>query len=45
MTEIEASIEKLNEFLRGEMAAVETYDQALERLRESDNRMELEQCK
>ena len=45
MTAIEEAIRKLNEYLRGEMAAVETYDQALEKLRESSNRWELEQCK
>jgi demethoxyubiquinone hydroxylase (CLK1/Coq7/Cat5 family) len=45
MTEVQASIDKLNEFLRGEIAAVETYDQALNRMHESDHRGQLERCK
>jgi hypothetical protein len=45
MTPTEESIRKLNTYLRGEIAAVETYDQALEKLRDSPNRWGLEQCK
>jgi demethoxyubiquinone hydroxylase (CLK1/Coq7/Cat5 family) len=44
MTEVEA-IDKLNEFLRGEIAAVETYEQVIGRLQESDHRGQLERCK
>lgn len=40
----EKSVEKLNEFLRGEISAVETYRQALEKLSASPNRMQLEDC-
>ena len=40
----ESSIETLNSFLRGEMAAVETYKQALRRLRGTENEPELRGC-
>jgi uncharacterized protein (TIGR02284 family) len=43
--ESEKSIDTLNGFLRGEMSAVETYDQAIERLKTSEARMQLEECK
>ena len=45
MTDTERSIEKLNEYLRGEISAVETYNQALRRLTDSPNRLQLEDCK
>jgi hypothetical protein len=45
MTPTEESIRKLNAYLRGEIAAVETYDQALDQLPNSVNRWGLEQCK
>ena len=39
------NVETLNDLLRGEISAVETYRQAIERLSASPNRVELEQCK
>jgi hypothetical protein len=45
MTPTEESIRKLNAYLRGEIAAVETYDQALDKVRDSTNRLGLEECK
>ena len=41
----EQSVEKLNEFLRGEISAVETYRQAIEKLSGSPNRTQLEDCR
>jgi demethoxyubiquinone hydroxylase (CLK1/Coq7/Cat5 family) len=41
----EQSVDKLNEFLRGEVSAVETYKQALEKLNSSPNRSQLEECR
>ena len=38
-------VETLNELLRGEISAVETYRQALEKLSGSPNRAELEECR
>ena len=40
-----ATVETLNGFLRGEISAVETYRQALEKLQTSPTRVELEQCR
>ena len=42
--ETDKSIDTLNAFLRGEMSAVETYQQAIERLKGSERRVELEEC-
>ncbi len=39
------SVETLNGFLRGEISAVETYRQALDRLASSPSRVQLEQCR
>ena len=44
-TVIEAAIGVLNKFLRGEMSAVETYRQALERLSVSASAPDLIECK
>jgi demethoxyubiquinone hydroxylase (CLK1/Coq7/Cat5 family) len=38
------SVDTLNELLRGEISAVETYRQALEKLANSPSRAELEDC-
>ena len=38
-------IEQLNSFLRGEISAVETYRQALERVADTTARTQLEQCR
>jgi hypothetical protein len=40
----EAIVETLNKFLRGELSAVETYNQALERLRTSSFAPDLAEC-
>jgi hypothetical protein len=37
-------IDQLNSFLRGEISAVETYRQALDKVRDVQARMQLEQC-
>lgn len=39
------TIDRLNELLRGEMSAVETYQQALERLYNAGARQQLEECR
>lgn len=39
------TVDTLNEFLRGEISAVETYRQALEKLNGSPHRGELEECR
>jgi uncharacterized protein (TIGR02284 family) len=39
------SVDTLNGFLRGEISAVETYRQALEKLATSPSRVQLEQCR
>ena len=41
----ETTVATLNGFLRGEISAVETYRQALEKLQSSPSRMELEECR
>jgi len=41
---MESSVSALNSFLRGEISAVETYRQALERLDRAPFRTQLEQC-
>ena len=41
----EQSVDALNELLRGEVSAVETYRQALEKLNGSPNRSQLEECR
>ena len=43
-TTTENTIDQLNSFLRGELSAVETYNQAIERLPTSVNRGLLEEC-
>lgn len=45
MNNSEKSVEVLNGFLRGELSAVETYRQALEKLNGSPNRTPLEECR
>ena len=40
-----ATVATLNGFLRGEISAVETYRQALDKLQASPSRVELEQCR
>ena len=45
MNQENQSVDKLNEFLRGEISAVETYRQALEKITESSTRVQLEQCR
>jgi hypothetical protein len=40
-----ATVDTLNGFLRGEISAVETYRQALDKLQASPSRVELEQCR
>jgi demethoxyubiquinone hydroxylase (CLK1/Coq7/Cat5 family) len=37
-------IDQLNSFLRGEISAVETYRQALDKVNDAEARMQLEQC-
>jgi len=37
-------IDQLNSFLRGEISAVETYRQALDKVNDTQARMQLEQC-
>jgi demethoxyubiquinone hydroxylase (CLK1/Coq7/Cat5 family) len=37
-------IDQLNSFLRGEISAVETYRQALDKVKDTQARMQLEQC-
>jgi demethoxyubiquinone hydroxylase (CLK1/Coq7/Cat5 family) len=39
------TVATLNGFLRGEISAVETYRQALDKLQSSPSRMELEECR
>jgi hypothetical protein len=39
------TVDTLNGFLRGEISAVETYRQALDKLQTSPSRVELEQCR
>jgi demethoxyubiquinone hydroxylase (CLK1/Coq7/Cat5 family) len=39
------TVDTLNEFLRGEISAVETYRQAIEKLSASPNRSQLEECR
>src|SRR6478736_9068479 len=41
----ETTVATLNGFLRGEISAVETYRQALDKLQSSPSRMELEECR
>ena len=41
----EQSVDALNELLRGEVSAVETYRQALEKLNASPNRTQLDDCR
>ena len=43
-TQGEQTTDKLNSFLRGEISAVETYRQALDKLKTSANRSTLEEC-
>jgi demethoxyubiquinone hydroxylase (CLK1/Coq7/Cat5 family) len=43
-TRSEDTVEKLNSFLRGEISAVETYRQALQKLSSSVHRPTLEEC-
>jgi hypothetical protein len=45
MPDTEKSIDTLNAFLRGEISAVETYQQALEKLDAFSARQQLEECK
>jgi uncharacterized protein (TIGR02284 family) len=40
----EESIRQLNSFLRGEISSVETYRQALEKVKDATARVELERC-
>ena len=40
-----ATVDTLNGFLRGEISAVETYRQALDKLQTSSSRVQLEQCR
>ena len=39
------TVDTLNEFLRGEISAVETYRQAIDKLSSSPNRTQLEECR
>ena len=41
----DTAVDTLNEFLRGEISAVETYRQALDKLQNSPARIQLEQCR
>jgi len=43
--ETDKSVDALNGFLRGEISAVETYRQAIEKLRNSSARSQLEDCR
>jgi len=43
-TSTENTVDQLNSFLRGELSAVETYQQAIDRLPNSVNRGLLEEC-
>ena len=43
--ETDKAVDALNGFLRGEISAVETYRQAIEKLGSSPNRMQLEDCR
>ena len=45
MNQANQSVDKLNEFLRGEISAVETYRQALEKIASGTTRVQLEQCR
>ena len=45
MNQTNQSVDKLNEFLRGELSAVETYRQALEKISSGGARVQLEQCR
>jgi demethoxyubiquinone hydroxylase (CLK1/Coq7/Cat5 family) len=45
MNQTNQVVDKLNEFLRGEMSAVETYRQALEKIESGGTRTQLEQCR
>jgi demethoxyubiquinone hydroxylase (CLK1/Coq7/Cat5 family) len=45
MNQANQSVDKLNEFLRGELSAVETYRQALEKIDVGGTRVQLEQCR
>lgn len=45
MNQTNQSVDKLNEFLRGEISAVETYRQALEKITSGGTRTQLEQCR
>jgi demethoxyubiquinone hydroxylase (CLK1/Coq7/Cat5 family) len=45
MSQANQSVDKLNEFLRGELSAVETYRQALEKIESGGTRLQLEQCR
>ncbi len=45
MNQANQSVDKLNEFLRGEISAVETYRQALEKITSGAARVQLEQCR
>jgi hypothetical protein len=45
MNQASHSVDKLNEFLRGEISAVETYRQALEKITSGATRVQLEQCR
>jgi len=44
-TDSTKAVDTLNEFLRGEISAVETYRQAIEKLTTSPNRTRLEECR
>jgi len=44
-TDSSKTVDTLNEFLRGEISAVETYRQAIEKLNTSPNRSQLEECR
>ena len=44
MTNTEQSIEQLNSFLRGEISAVETYQQAMDTVKTPASRTQLQQC-
>ncbi len=45
MNQTNQSVDKLNEFLRGEISAVETYRQALDKISSGGTRLQLEQCR
>ena len=44
-TDSTKAVDTLNEFLRGEISAAETYRQAIEKLNTSPNRAQLEECR